>query len=364
MKKKITFMLFMLSFSCQLEKKEQSTQLPDTAADSLTTYNKLGTDKEVVCFVYHRFGDNRYPSTNVSIADFETHLAWLVEHNYQVLTLSDAIDYLASDRSAKKTAVITIDDGYKSFFENGMPILAKYNLPATLFINTETVGAGDYMDWSALKNASNKHIEIGNHTHSHAYFLNDKATSRYTAFVNELKLSQKIIEENLNLKPIVFAYPYGEFDEEMKTIVKAIGFKGAAAQNSGVIDDSTDMFQLPRFPMSEAYADKFEEKALKRSMAIIRVVPDNPLIPKGKNKPILQLTIKSKGLKVDQMQCFVQGSSCQMNIDEATDSTLQLTLQATTGIANRRRTLYTLTAPDSAGNWHWFSHLWINPLVK
>ena len=32
-------------------------------------------DKEVVCFIYHRFGDARYPTTNVSRQDFEKHLA-------------------------------------------------------------------------------------------------------------------------------------------------------------------------------------------------------------------------------------------------------------------------------------------------
>jgi hypothetical protein len=30
----------------------------------------------------------------------------------------------------------------------------------------------------------------------------------------------------------------------------------------------------------------------------------------------------------------------------------------------KRRTLYTITAPDDKGQWHWFSHVWIDPARK
>src|SRR5688572_10450985 len=111
---------------------------------------KTGADqkKEVVCFVYHRFGDSRYPTTNVSIKDFEAHLAYLAKNKIRVVTFSEAISYLQSDQPVQKTVVITIDDAYQSFFKNGLPLLKKYSMPATLFINTKTVGGGDYMNWS------------------------------------------------------------------------------------------------------------------------------------------------------------------------------------------------------------------------
>src|SRR6218665_3190947 len=108
------------------------------------------TKKEVICFVYHRFDDSRYPTTNVSTRDFEAHLAYLVNNNFRLVTFSQAIAYLTSDEPEQKMAVITIDDAYKSFYKNGLPLLKKYNVPATLFINTKTVGAGDYMDWASL----------------------------------------------------------------------------------------------------------------------------------------------------------------------------------------------------------------------
>lgn len=364
MKSLLPILAFIFIIGCSTNKKEEQEQSTEFENTEVSADVDPLNEKQVVSFVYHRFDDVRFPSTNIAAKDFEAHLQWLQTHQYQVLTLSDAIDYLKSDSAVKRTAVITIDDGYKSFYQNGLPLLIKYKMPATLFINTETVGSGDYMDWSQLKEASEKNVEIGNHTHSHDFFLNQPATARYTNFVNDLEGSQKTIEENLQIKPTVFAYPYGEFDEEMKTIVKAIGFKGAAAQNSGVIDTSTDLFQLPRFPMSESYASMFEEKALMQSMKVISSAPARAIIQKNNPRPILTLTINAKGLNTDQLQCFVQGTNCNFKIIEKTSSQIRLTMQATSSIANRRRTLYTLTAPDSLGNWHWFSHLWVNPSVK
>ncbi len=358
----LTIIFLALFFSCSTEKKPAEEIAPPS--DATKTELLFSGEKEIVTFVYHRFGDPRFPSTNISVSDFESHLKWLSSNNYQVLNLSEALAYLKNDSTTKNTAVITIDDGYKSFYANGLPLLKKYQMPATLFINTETVGAGDYMTWQELKQATKHGIEIGNHTHSHAYFLNQKQNERYTNFLNEIELSQKLIEENLQLKPRVFAYPYGEYDDGFETIVKATGFIGAAAQNSGVINRSTNVFQLPRFPMSETYADKFEEKARMKSFTIIRSAPALPTLPRGKSRPTLTLTLNPEGLHTDQLQCFVQNSRCELKVVAQSTKELTLTIRATASIMKNRRTLYTLTAPDSSGNWHWYSHLWINPSVK
>lgn len=320
--------------------------------------------KEVVCFVYHRFGDDRFPTTNVSIEDFKAHLQWLKENKYQVLNLSDATTYLSDKSEIKKTAVITIDDGFKSFYKNALPILRQYDFPATLFINTTTVGGSDYMDWGELEIASRQSIEIGNHSHSHDYFLNKEPDLRYTEFEKDIGIAQKLIVKNLGITPKVFAYPYGEFDQKIKSIVESFGFSAAAAQNSGVMSSQMDKYQIPRFPMSEQYAKMFEEKARMQSLHIIDKQPMENLLVSGNTRPQLKITLNTQGLITNQMQCFVQGAACSMNILKQTSGEMILSVQSTGTLDNRRRTLYTITVPDSTGNWHWFSHLWINNSVK
>jgi peptidoglycan/xylan/chitin deacetylase (PgdA/CDA1 family) len=329
------------------------------------TPNQVSTadNKEVICFVYHRFGDSRYPSTNVSLEDFRAHLEHLKANKFQVLTFEEAIDYLKSDKSPRKTAVITIDDGYKSFFKNGLPLLQEFGFPATLYINTETVGGSDYMDWRELAAAKKVGIEIGNHTHSHAYFLDLPVSKRYDAFEKELKQSQLIIKENLGSEPTTFAYPYGELDYKMQQIVEKVGFKGAAAQNSGVVSASSDLMRCPRFPMSEAYADlkKFIEKSRMHGFTILSETPKSFLLSSDEDSPELTLEIANENLLVQNINCFIQGSGCDLKAEAFGEGKTKITIRPTTKISIRRRTLYTITAQDQSGDWHWFSHLWIAP---
>jgi peptidoglycan/xylan/chitin deacetylase (PgdA/CDA1 family) len=319
--------------------------------------------KEVVCFIYHRFGDHRYPTTNTPVKDFADHLDYLEKNNFRVITFSEAVDYLQSSEPSQKTAVITVDDGYKSFFKNGLPLLKKHHMRATLFINTKTIGGGDMMSWDELKETMNAGVEIGNHTHSHAFFLNENAATRYETFRQEIELSQSIIQENLKVTPGVFTFPYGEFDPQMKAIVKKLGFKAAAAQNSGVLHEGGDLFMCPRFPMSESYSprEKFVEKASMHALKVLRQSPDSFLAPD--RQPSLTLTIDNTGLRMNQLRCFVQGGTGTLKILETKGNETTLTIRANQPLG-KRRVLYTLTAPDDKGQWLWFSHVWIDPARK
>lgn len=320
--------------------------------------------KQAVCFIYHRFSDSRYPSTNTDAKTFETHLKWLKENKYEVLSFSKAIAYLKSSEPARKVAVLTIDDGYKSFYQNGLPLLKKYGMEATLFINSESVGGSDYMNWEQLRDVSKSGIEIGNHTHAHTFFMNLPAEKRYDQFRDELRTCQQLIRENLGLTPTVFSYPYGEYDEKMKDIVKSEGFIGAGAQNSGVMSNESDLFLCPRFPMSESYAtrDKFIEKAKMNALPVTKVSTTDHLLPAQK-KPMLVLTLDAKNLNTNGVQCFIQGSNCHLTKKESDEERLVLELSPVTALT-KRRTLYTITIPDKEGRWYWYSFLWINPAVK
>jgi peptidoglycan/xylan/chitin deacetylase (PgdA/CDA1 family) len=238
-------------------------------------------------------------------------------------------------------------------------------MPATLFINTKSVGEGmDMMDWKEVKDAMNNNVEIGNHTHSHRFFINLEAVARHKAFKEEIDLSQEIFFEKIKMKPVVFTYPYGEFDPEMKKIVMASGFKAAAAQNSGVVNEASDLFMCPRFPMSESYSspEKFSEKAKMKALVISNVSPESFVA--SDKRPLLKLTIENQELRADQLRCYVQGGECDLKILDKKDQQITVTIQAKKSIAQRRRTLYTVTAPDKSGVWHWYSHVWINPSVK
>jgi peptidoglycan/xylan/chitin deacetylase (PgdA/CDA1 family) len=210
---------------------------------------------DIPCFVYHRFGDGRYPSTNVTLPEFRSHLQYLKNEGYLVLSFGEAVKIIQNQEAhSDKMACITVDDGYKSFEQGAMPLLREFGYKATLFINTETVGGGDYLSWADLQKLSKEGIEIGNHSHAHPYFLNTRENDRKSVFVQDLQTARDLFKEKLGIQPVIFAYPYGEFDQIMEESLREMGFIAAAAQNSGVLCESTNMYGIPRFPMAGNYA--------------------------------------------------------------------------------------------------------------
>ena len=317
-------------------------------------------ESSISTFVYHRFGDDRFPSTNIKLEQFEAHLKYLKDNDYEVLTLSEGLKRLKNRNRFPKTAILTIDDGYKSFYENAIPLLKKYGFPATLFVNTETIGAGDFMDWPELKVAQEAGVEIGNHSHNHAYFLNHVISE----FEADLITSELAFEANLGKIPTVFAYPYGEWSPQMAELLQRKGYIGAVAQNSGILYKEAPQFHLPRFPMSEAYA-KLEDFVTKLKTLPLRVTKYEP-ISTGylgtETKPRVNLEFQENNLKLDQLQCFVQGADCKKSIQVVKDGLVKLSIRPDRDL-NRRRTLMTITVPDREGKWHWFSYLWVIPSI-
>ena len=323
---------------------------------------ELNKNVEVIGLLYHRFDETKYPSTSISSTLFRQQLSYLKNNNYKVLRLSDAIQKLSSNEANGKYVVITIDDAFNSFMDNGFPIIKEFGFPATLFINTETVGSGDYINWNDLKVLVNNGIEIGNHTHSHDYFLNKDTATRYQSFIHDVQLAQDLIQSKLNVEPKVFAYPYGEYDEGMREVIRNMEFIGATAQNSGVMSAYSDLYSLPRFPMTDQYGkiEAFSEKISMKALPVVKTIPSSPVATE--NPPVLQFVLGKEIFDLDQIQCFVQGGKCVLR--ELEGDKLSFQISADQELKSRRH-LYTVTIPSKDNSqWYLFSYQWVFPAKK
>lgn len=315
------------------------------------------------CFVYHRFGDERYPSTNVSSENFESHLHYLKENNYNVLTLGEAVQLIRAGKEiVTKVVVLTIDDGYKSFLTSGMPLLRKYGFKATIFINTNQVGYPDFLSWEEILGLSQEGIEIGNHSHSHDYFVDFQTDQLIEKFNADLTVSQNLFEEKLGYKPELYSYPFGEYSNAMKAELPKFGFIGAVGQNSGVISLHSDIYVLPRFPMTGIFSksEKFVEKVNMKALPVQPVVNYNPIV--GANNPpeLLLKLLNSDLIQTSGLQCFINGNAdCELILSRS-DSIIRI---KSPNIFTSRRTLVTITAPSSQNTnvWYWYSWMWILP---
>lgn len=210
----------------------------------------------VTILIYHRFGDQRYPTTNVSTEAFAEQMAYLHDNGYHVISLADLVTLMKNKiKLQPKTVVITIDDGYKSVYENGWPILQKYNFPFTVFLYTEGLEKeySNYMTWAQIKEMRDQGVDFQDHGfgHKHMAFKPEGVDEiGYRAWISsDLRRSMAIMSRNLGEMPRFFAVPYGEYNSILLDEAKKVGYEAVLIQDPGAVSDDTDIFALPRQPI-------------------------------------------------------------------------------------------------------------------
>lgn len=96
--------------------------------------------------MYHRFNENKYPSTNIRMEVFEEQIKTIQKLDYEFYNPEFFVNEF-NKRKDKKKILITIDDGFKSFYTEAWPFLKEKKIPFILFISTEPVGKSGYMNW-------------------------------------------------------------------------------------------------------------------------------------------------------------------------------------------------------------------------
>ncbi len=263
-------------------------------------YNKFfSNEKGIVSIMYHRFNESKYPSTNIQMNIFKQHISNIRGAGYKFLNPDLLKDVFFKEKLEKKF-LLTIDDGYESFYEHAWPFLKDNQIPFLIFISTEAVGKNGYMNWKQIKEIEKYNfVSIGNHSHSHDYLVNFS----FDDFKKDIRKSIKIFENNLGYNPIFFSYPFGEWNSIQKQFISD-NFDFAFGQHSGVIDLNKDQYELPRFPINEKYGD------LERFKFIINLLPFQykKVFPEEKmidnNNPPQMKVEFFKEQKIENINCF------------------------------------------------------------
>jgi peptidoglycan/xylan/chitin deacetylase (PgdA/CDA1 family) len=93
--------------------------------------------------VYHSISDcedNFVKGTDMwtPITTFERHLKYIIKH-YRVISLQQLVKALKRNQLLPRSVVITMDDGFSDNFHFAYPYLKKYNIEATIFLNTDCI---------------------------------------------------------------------------------------------------------------------------------------------------------------------------------------------------------------------------------
>ena len=252
--------------------------------------------------MYHRFNETKYPSTNIQLEIFKEQLKIIEDEGIKFIHPKEFEQSLVEKKKERKI-LFTVDDGLLSFYKNAWPILKKKQIPFILFINTREVGAFNYMNWDQIRELFKEDfVEIGNHSHSHEYLVDE----RREVIESDILKSIKIFEEKLGKNSDFFSYPFGEYSSEFKNLIKSLGFKYAFGQHSGVIDETKDKFELPRFPINEKYGEIKRFKTLMKTLPLKfeSITPEDKYLVQSKNPPVVKIKFFEDTKNINQINCF------------------------------------------------------------
>lgn len=202
----------------------------------------LFADNLTLC--YHKFEYSTTDMYSVMPEVFEWQVNYMKEKKLDIIHLQKMVDYYDKGLgSIDKTALITIDDGWKS--EKAIiPLAIKYNAPVTLFLYKLVLNRSShyfsYDDLDAFK--ATGVVDFGSHSYTHIPLIKKDSA----VLTHEIVDGKTAVEDVLKMKLDAFAYPYGMFDSEAKKMAST-NFKIAFGVNDGWNGEKTDKYNLNRF---------------------------------------------------------------------------------------------------------------------
>ena len=336
-KKLLIIIIFIISFDINQSK---------SIAEIKYNFEDFG----LISIMYHRFDESKYPSTNIQMEVFKKQLDIIENEGIKFIHPKDFKKSLYENKKDRKI-LFTVDDGLLSFYKNAWPILKEKEIPFILFVNTREVGSFNYMTWEQILELHNsKNVEIGNHSHSHEYLVDENPD-----FIKkDILKSIEIFRNKLGKNSDFFSYPFGEYSLDFKKIIKDLGFSYAFGQHSGVIDETKDLFELPRFPINEKYGEIKRFNTLMKTLPLKykSISPEDRYLLQAKNPPkvIIEFHKDIKNLK--QINCFSNEGNKWGNskIFFVEDNTLEIEI-AEKFVGERGRINCSLK--ESNGFWRW-----------
>ena len=279
-------------------------------------------------------------------------LAWLRENGYQAVSVDQI---LAARRGGPalppKAVMLSVDDGYSSFYTRVMPILGAYHWPALLapvgsWIDTplnqpvDFAGTprprGEFLTWQQIREVSQSGlVEIAAHTDAnHKGILAnpqgnlepaattrsfDPKTNGYESeaqFQARMRADVAAISNKIRTvtgkAPRVWVWPYGAADGTSLAVVGEHGYEMALTLEDG-LDDLGNLMNSPRFlvasdPDGEHFANSMVAVQTKAPMRVLHVDLDNVYDPdpaqQARNLDVLVQRVVDMGAGTVFLQAF------------------------------------------------------------
>ncbi len=231
--------------------------------------------------LYHRVGDPRYPSTNVSVEAFRSQMEWLRRNGYTVVPTRRLESHLLDGEPLPpKPVVIHFDDGYRSVYENALPVLREFGYPCTIFLPTRALDRRyrDFLTWPEVEALARDGVEFGVHGHGHARVGTPGPGETPRDYAARVRTEFQEAMERFaahGLDPRWVAYPYGEYNDTVLAVCRSLGFRLGFSQDPGAVDARADRLRIHRFAVVGSVADEavFRERMGYGALHLLDPVP-------------------------------------------------------------------------------------------
>ena len=298
--------------------------------------------------MYHRFDENKYPSTNIKMEVFIEQIEMIKNANYEFYDIQEFIDNFNQPKNEKRI-LITIDDAFSSFYEIAWPFLKENRIPFILFVSTEPVGNKGYMTWDQIREIEQESYGyIGHHSHTHDYLIEKSEED----FIKDIEMASKIFLKELGYVPNLFSYPFGEYSKFMKDYISE-NFSFAFGQHSGVIDLNKDKYELPRFPINENYGelDRFKSIINFFPLEFKNLIPEEKKLSNKNNPPEFEVEFFENQKNLNNINCYSnEGNTWAKSNTNFLNNKLTIKFRDT---FTPRRGRVNCSLNDN-GKWRWF----------
>lgn len=331
----------------------------------MLSINTWAKDNAVI-LLYHHVSNTTPKITSVSPNTLRQHMQYLAE-NHNVLPLKQVIEALQNKQPLpEKTVVITFDDGYENIYENAHPILKEFEFPYTIFVNPPLIGTVSYqLDWQQVKLMASENVSFANHGKQHNHMLNKENGESQQDWLKrtmqDIQYAEKMLAKNVGYSLKYFAYPYGEFDQQLKTQLSSQGYIGFA-QHSGAIASHSDFSALPRYPAAGVYSSmqSLIVKLNSLAMPVTDVSIKDPKAELPFENQNITFNVKTDDLRPQQINCFQNGQVLNKLVEE---NSINVSMHSITQ-PGRHRVNCTAPSKSEKGRFYWFSQPFFIPTVE
>lgn len=188
------------------------------------------------------------------------------------------------DSLAGHVVVLSVDDGYRSVYENVYPLLKRYGMTATLAVIADNVTGqsfgyrprATFMNQSEIQEMIDScDIEVASHTLSHPWLTRLSPDEAW----REIRQSKLVLESLFNRPVVTFVYPYGDMNQTIRNMVRQAGYKLGRAVRPGPVDIWADPYRIPEFELrreTSLEAAKAHIRSRRLSVILLHRIVERP----------------------------------------------------------------------------------------